>query len=81
VSLSSCHAPSPEHGELTVNGARVRLNPVSLAVVAVLAASRSLPIETLCERLPQERADAVRLAVLDLAQHEIVSIEQRPISV
>jgi ribosomal protein L16 Arg81 hydroxylase len=81
VSLSSCHAPSPEHGELTVNGARVRLNPVSLAVVAVLAASRSLPIETLCERLPQERPDAVRLAVLDLAQHEIVSIEQRPISV
>jgi hypothetical protein len=48
-----------------------------LAVVAVLAAASSLPIEVLCERLAHERPEAVQLAVLDLAQHEIVTIEQR----
>jgi ribosomal protein L16 Arg81 hydroxylase len=77
VSLNSCRAPVLEHGELRVNGARLRLNPVCLAVVAVLAAASSLPIEVLCERLAHERPEAVQLAVLDLAQHEIVTIEQR----
>jgi ribosomal protein L16 Arg81 hydroxylase len=63
--------------EVVVNGARLRLAAVSREIVAALSPSGSLPIETLYERLHQERPEVIRAAVLDLAQHDIVTIERR----
>jgi ribosomal protein L16 Arg81 hydroxylase len=59
--------------EIAVNGGRLRLHPLSRAIVAELAGAQ-LTIEELCRRLSAERPDALRAAVLDLAEHEVVTI-------
>jgi hypothetical protein len=63
-----------ERSEVLVNGALLRLHPLSRSIVAVLA-SGALAIEDLCARLSAEQPDAIRAAVLDLVQHDVVSIE------
>ena len=75
VHLNAAPPGDPERSELLVNGARLRLHPTGRAIVAALAAG-ALPIEALCERLGHERPEAIRAAVLDLAQHEILAIER-----
>lgn len=62
--------------EVLVNGARLELDPVSHAVAAAL---RDSPVvfDVLCARLAEVPRDRVQRAVLDLAQHEIVTIEDR----
>jgi hypothetical protein len=75
VRLNAAPPADPERSELSVNGARLRLHPTGRAIVAALAAG-SLRIEELCERLSHERPEAIRAAVLELAQHEILAIER-----
>jgi ribosomal protein L16 Arg81 hydroxylase len=76
VRLNSARSADPKRAELLVNGAWLRLHPTSRSIVAALAAS-ALRIEELYEQLAHERPDAIRGAVLDLAQHEIVTIERK----
>lgn len=61
--------------DVAVSGGRLRLSPVSRAVVALLCDAGSLPVGTLCARLPRVAAHAVRAAVLDLARYDIVTVE------
>ena len=75
LSLATFRAPDLEGGLLIVNGAQLRLEPVSQAVVAALRNVASLRFDALCARLDNVPRDAVRRAVLDLACHDIVSIE------
>jgi len=75
VRLNAAPPADPERSELSINGARLRLHPTGRAIVAALAAG-SLRIEELCERLSHERPEAIRAAVLELAQHEILAIER-----
>jgi ribosomal protein L16 Arg81 hydroxylase len=62
--------------EVLVNGARLELDPVSHAVVATVRDS-ALVFDVLCARLGEVPRDRLQRAVLDLAQHELVTIEDR----
>jgi hypothetical protein len=62
--------------EVLVNGARLELDPVSLAVAATLRDS-PLAFDVLCARLGEVPRERLQRAVLDLAQHEIVTIDDR----
>ena len=79
VRLNLAEPPAPEQAEIVVKGAQLRLHALSRSIVATVAAA-PLPIDALCERLPNERPDAIRAAVLDLAQHEIVAIERSAVA-
>jgi ribosomal protein L16 Arg81 hydroxylase len=76
VSLATFRSPELDNGALIVNGAQVRLEPVSRAVVAALRDERApLRLDTLYARLESIPPDAVRRAALDLARHNIVTIQ------
>lgn len=75
LSLATFRAPTLEGGMMLVNGAQLRLEPVSQAVVAALRDAASLRFDQLCARLEDMPADAVRRAVLDLARHDVVTIQ------
>ncbi len=75
LSLATFHAPKLEGGMLLVNGAQVRLEPVSQAIVAALRDRTSLQFDELCALLKDTPPDAVHRAVLDLARHDVVTIQ------
>lgn len=76
VGLTSCY-PQGEQLEVCINGGRLRLDPLSHAVVNALRPA-ALPFDVLCARLGNMSVSAAReqvqRAVLDLAQHEVVTI-------
>jgi len=72
--LNPGHHWDPTTSELVVNGAWLRLHPLTRSIVAALAEA-ALPIEELCARLPNEVPEAIRAAALELALHDIVSID------
>jgi ribosomal protein L16 Arg81 hydroxylase len=74
LSLATFTAPTLEGGVMLVNGAQLRLEPVSRAIVAALRDVASLRLDALCARLGDVPPDAVRRAVLDLARHDVVTI-------
>lgn len=75
VSLATFRNPVLEGGTLTVNGAQLRLEPVSQAVVAALRDSAPLRLDELSARLGGIAPDAVHCAVLELARHDVVTIQ------
>ncbi len=75
LSLATFRRPQLEDGTLIVNGGQLRLEPVSQAVVTALRDSALLRFDTLCERLEDIPPDTVRRAVLDLARHDVVTIQ------
>jgi cupin superfamily protein len=75
ITLNPGHTRDPKTSDLVVNGARLRLHPLTQSIVAALEPAAALPIEALYERLPRERREAIRAAVLELALHEIVALE------
>ncbi len=75
LSLTTFRAPTLDSGAILVNGAQLRLEPMAQAVVAALRDVVSLRLDALCARLGDVAPDAVRRAVLDLARHDIVTIQ------
>jgi ribosomal protein L16 Arg81 hydroxylase len=75
VSLTTRRPIDSDSDEIAVNGGRLRLHPVSRAIVAALAGG-ALTIDELCRDLGGERPDELRAAVLDLAEHELVTISR-----
>jgi ribosomal protein L16 Arg81 hydroxylase len=73
--LTTFHTPTLEGGQLPVNGALLSLDTVGQAIVAVLRDCTALDFAALCARLEDTSPDAVRRAVLDLARHDIVTIQ------
>jgi ribosomal protein L16 Arg81 hydroxylase len=73
VSLATYCASPLANGAMLVNGALLSLDPVSASVVEVLA-DGALSFSALCARLAQVPVHAVHRAVLDLAQHDVVTI-------
>jgi ribosomal protein L16 Arg81 hydroxylase len=73
--LTSCY---PLQGgvpaEMSVNGARLRLDSVDQAVVNALRMT-ALSFDALCAQLGHVHADAIQRAVLSLSQYEVVNIE------
>jgi ribosomal protein L16 Arg81 hydroxylase len=76
LSLATFSAPTLEGGVLLVNGALLRLEPVSQAVVAALRDCASLRLDALYARLQSVPPDAVNRAVLDLARQDVVTIRR-----
>jgi hypothetical protein len=74
--LSRAVSLDPEHAEIRVNGALLRLHPLPRSIMAALAAA-PLSLEALCARLAPEPPEATRAALLDLVLHEIVAVERR----
>lgn len=75
LSLTTFHAPTFENGAMLVNGGQLRLEPVGQAVVAALRDVASLSFEAVCAQLADISPEAVRRAVLDLARHDVVTIQ------
>ena len=76
LALATFRGSGPVGGLLPVNGGRLQLEPVSEAVVAVLAKHNGLELGSLCAALPAISPDEVRSAVLDLARHDVISIQR-----
>jgi ribosomal protein L16 Arg81 hydroxylase len=74
--LTTSQAPKLERGELAVNGAQLRLDPTSLTIVAALRDGSSVRFDALCARLSQVPPEVLRRHVLDLARHDIVTIQE-----
>jgi hypothetical protein len=73
--LTAFHAPKLERGELPVNGALLSLDPEGQAIVAALRDCASLRYDALCARLPGFPPEVMHRAVLNLARHDIVTIQ------
>jgi ribosomal protein L16 Arg81 hydroxylase len=73
--LNSTRELDPTQPEVRVNGTLLRLHPLPRSIIASLREG-PLPLASLCEQLAPERPDAIRAAVLDLVQHELVAIER-----
>jgi len=58
-----------------VNGVQLSLEPLSRAIVVALSNCASLSVGELCSRMGSASPDTVRRAVLDLARHDIVTIQ------
>ncbi len=75
LSLATVRAPTLEGGMLLVNGAQLRLEPVSQAIVTALRDRTSLRFDELCAHLENTPTDTVHCAVLDLARNDVVTIQ------
>lgn len=75
LGLATFSAPRLDGGPLIVNGAQISLDPVGRAVVAALCGCNALTVGELCARIENTTPDAVRRAVLDLARHDVVTIQ------
>lgn len=73
VTLTSCYPQGGDQPEVLVNGARLRLDPASHAVVNALR-DGPLPLPVLCNRLATLPRNVVERAVLDLSQHDVVNL-------
>jgi hypothetical protein len=60
-------------GEIAVARGRLRLHPLARRVVTTLQHG-ALPLEALVAALAGEAPDAIRAAVLDLAEHDVLTI-------
>jgi ribosomal protein L16 Arg81 hydroxylase len=75
VSLATFSAPKLEGGALIVNGVQLVLDPLGRAIVDTLSACSSLRVAELCARITIAPPDATRRAVVDLARHDVVTIQ------
>jgi ribosomal protein L16 Arg81 hydroxylase len=75
VSLATFRAPTLAGDTLVVNGVQLSLEPLSRAIVVVLSNCDSSSVGALCAGMQNAPADAIRRAVLDLARHDIVTIQ------
>jgi hypothetical protein len=73
VSMNAAHRLDATATEVAVRGGRLRLHPLARSIVAALGEG-SLSLETLCVRLGSEHGDEIRAAVLDLAEHDVLTI-------
>ena len=73
VVLTTSRTTPLANGAMFVNGAQLSLDPVSATVVSMLGGG-SLSFGALCSRLADVPVHAVHRAVLDLAQHDVVTI-------
>lgn len=76
LSLNTCHRPALENGVMLVKGAQLGLDADAATIVAALRDCASLKFDELCASLPNISRDAIRLAVLNLARHDIVTIQE-----
>lgn len=70
---SLAHGFDSERREVRINGALLRLHPLPCAILTALGGA-PLTLGGLYERLPAERPETIRAAVLDLLQHELVAL-------
>jgi hypothetical protein len=75
LSLTAFRAPKLEGGTILVNGVQVRVDPVSQTIIAALADRTWLRFDELKNRLENVPRDALHRAVLDLARHDVVTIQ------
>jgi len=74
--LTSSQPFASQTTEIPVNGGRLKLEPLSRAIVSALSEANSLTFGELCKRMPQVAAPAVRAALMDLASYEVVNIQR-----
>ena len=74
VILTSCHKPDSERTELPVNGGRLKLEPVSRAVVNLLGDAVTLSLADLFSRLPHFPQPVIRAAVADLVRYDVLGV-------
>jgi len=60
-------------GEIAVRGGRLRLHPLARSIVAGLG-DGALSLESLCSKLGGEQRGDIRAAVLDLVEHDVLTI-------
>jgi len=78
LSLATSRPLLPEAGVVLINGAPLRLEQVNQKIVNTLHDVTSLRLDALCKCLEDVPVDSVHRAVLDLARHDIVTIQSVP---
>jgi ribosomal protein L16 Arg81 hydroxylase len=73
ISMSAAHRLDAAAGEIAVPGGRLRLHPLARRILAALG-SQSLSVEALHASLVGEQPAAIRTAVLELAEHDVLTI-------
>jgi ribosomal protein L16 Arg81 hydroxylase len=76
VSLSSYYSFGAEPAEIPVNGGRLKLEPLSQAIIGLLGGANSLTIGELSQHLPKTPAQAIRAVILNLASYDVLSISK-----
>jgi len=73
VSMNATCALLTAAGEIAVRGGRLRLHPLARSIVAGLG-DGALSLEGLCSKLGREQPSEIRAAVLDLIEHDVLSV-------
>jgi hypothetical protein len=76
VGINAVHRLDAMAADITVRGGRLRLHPLARSIVAALG-DGPLSIETLCLELGTAHSGEIRAAVLDLAEHDVLTILRR----
>jgi len=74
LALTSCYQSDTQHSEVFINGGRMQLEPISRAIVRLLAGSVLLSLAEVFASLPQTPQQVIRAAVTELARYEVVTI-------
>lgn len=70
----TCSYRPDNHGEVFINGGRMRLEPVSRAIVHLLSQATVLKLADLQAHLPHIPHELVHGAIKELARHEVVTV-------
>ncbi|MET0658591.1 MAG: cupin domain-containing protein [Steroidobacteraceae bacterium] len=74
VRLTTYQRPVFDNGEITINGARLRLDRVSQAIVQLLGETEGMTVQQVCAQIKDTAADAIRARLVELSKHDIVSL-------
>ncbi|HEY3517774.1 MAG TPA: cupin domain-containing protein [Gammaproteobacteria bacterium] len=73
VSINAAYRLDATAAEIAVRGGRLRLHPLARSILAALG-DGSLTLEALCGKLGREQRGEIRAAVLDLVEHDVLTI-------
>lgn len=73
LSINAAHRLDATAGEVAVRGGRLRLHPLARSIVAALG-DGPLSLESLCLKLGSAHPGAIQAAVLDLCEHDVLTI-------
>jgi ribosomal protein L16 Arg81 hydroxylase len=73
VSINAAYRLDATAAEIAVRGGRLRLHPLARSIMVALGDS-ALSLEALCAKLGSEHRSEIRAAVIDLAEHDVLTI-------
>jgi len=73
VSINAAYRLDATAAEIVVRGGRLRLHPLARSIMAALG-DGALSLEALCGKLGSDHRGEIRAAVLELAEHDVLTV-------